>query len=144
MVRIDEKTLSVNEAWKGSRYKSDAYKTYTTKLLYLLPRKIDIPEPPFEIYFRFGFSSAASDWDNPVKPLQDILAKKYGFNDKLIRRGVVDTEIVRKGQEFFEFELRSFVAKYRPVLTENRKRVWFDGNLPPTVNPVPIVNPENK
>ena len=108
MVRIDEKTLSVNEAWKGSRYKSDAYKTYTTKLLYLLPRKIDIPEPPFEIYFRFGFSSAASDWDNPVKPLQDILAKKYGFNDKLIRRAVVDTEIVPKGQEFFEFELKTF------------------------------------
>ena len=108
MVRIYEKTLSVNEAWKGRRYKSDAYKDYRTKLLYLLPRKIDMPEPPFEIYFRFGFSSAASDWDNPVKPLQDILAKKYGFNDKLIRRAVVDTEIVPKGQEFFEFELKTF------------------------------------
>ena len=108
MVRIYEKTLSVNEAWKGRRYKSDAYKDYRTKLLYLLPRKIDIPEPPFEIYFRFGFSSAASDWDNPVKLIQDILSKKYGFNDKLIRRAVVDTEIVPKGQEFFEFELKTF------------------------------------
>lgn len=111
MTRIDEKPLSVNEAWKGQRYKSNEYKAYQSKLLWLLPRKIDIPTPPFEIYFRFGFSSAASDWDNPVKPLQDILAKKYSFNDKLIRRAVVDTEIVPKGQEFFEFELRSFVAK---------------------------------
>lgn len=108
MVRIDEKTLSVNEAWKGSRYKSDEYKAYQSKLLWLLPRKIDIPTPPFEIYFRFGFSSAASDWDNPVKPLQDILAKKYGFNDKLIRRAIVDTEMVPKGKEFFEFELKTF------------------------------------
>ena len=108
MVRIDEKPLSVNEAWKGQRYKSNEYKAYQSKLLWLLPRKIDIPTPPFEIYFRFGFSSAASDWDNPVKPLQDILAKKYGFNDKLIRRAVVDTEIVPKGQEFFEFELKTF------------------------------------
>ena len=109
MVRIDEKTLSVNGAWKGRRYKSDAYKAYRTKLLYLLPHKINIPQPPFEIYFRFGFSSAASDWDNPVKPLQDILAEKYGFNDKLIRRAIVDTEIVPKGKEFFEFELKTFI-----------------------------------
>lgn len=108
MTRIDEKPLSVNEAWKGQRYKSNEYKAYQSKLLWLLPRKIDIPTPPFEIYFRFGFSSAASDWDNPVKVLQDILSKKYGFNDKLIRRAVVDTEIVPKGQEFFEFELKTF------------------------------------
>lgn len=108
MTRIDEKPLSVNEAWKGQRYKSNEYKAYQSKLLWLLPRKIDIPTPPFEIYFRFGFSSAASDWDNPVKPLQDILAKKYGFNDKLIRRAIVDTEMVPKGKEFFEFELKTF------------------------------------
>ena len=108
MVRIDEKPLSVNEAWKGQRYKSNEYKAYQSKLLWLLPRKIDIPTPPFEIYFRFGFSSAASDWDNPVKVLQDILSKKYGFNDKLIRRAIVDTEIVPKGKEFFEFELKTF------------------------------------
>lgn len=108
MIRIKEKLLSVNDAWKGKRYKTDNYKTYQTKLLWLLPRKIDIPPPPFEIYFRFGFSSTSADWDNPVKPLQDILSKKYGFNDKLIRRAVVDTEIVQKGDEFFEFELKTF------------------------------------
>lgn len=68
--------------------------------------KIIIPEPPFEIYFKFGFSSKASDWDNPIKPIQDILSKKYGFNDKLIRRAVVETEIVKKGKEYFEFELK--------------------------------------
>lgn len=108
MNRVNEKPLSVNDAWKGQRYKTDEYKAYQSKLLWLLPRKIDIPPPPFEIYFKFGFSSTLSDWDNPVKVLQDILSKKYGFNDKLIRRGVVDTEIVEKGKEFFEFELKTF------------------------------------
>ena len=108
MNKINEKPLSVNDAWKGKRYKTVEYKVYQNKLLWLLPTNIVIPPPPFEIYFRFGFSSTASDWDNPVKPLQDILAKKYGFNDKLIRRAVVDTEIVAKGNEFFEFELKSF------------------------------------
>jgi len=108
MPRLNEKPLSVNDAWKGQRYMTDEYKAYKTKLLWLLPRKIDIPPPPFEIYFKFGFSSTLSDWDNPVKPLQDILSKKYGFNDKLIRRAIVDTEIVTKGKEFFEFELKTF------------------------------------
>lgn len=107
MPRLNEKPLSVNEAWKGKRYKTDEYRAYQTKLLYLLPRTIVVPDPPFEIYFRFGFSSTLADWDNPVKPLQDILSKKYGFNDKLIRRAVVDTEIVSKGNEFFEFELKT-------------------------------------
>lgn len=110
MNRLNEKPLSVNDAWKGKRYKTDEYKAYQTKLLWLLPRKIVIPDPPFEIYFKFGFSSTLSDWDNPVKPLQDILSKKYGFNDKLIRRAIVDTEIVTKGKEFFEFELKTFKA----------------------------------
>jgi hypothetical protein len=56
---------------------------------------------------RFGFSNRLSDWDNPVKPVQDILSKKYGFNDKLIRRAVVETEIVRKGAEYVEFEIQT-------------------------------------
>lgn len=104
MNRINVKPLSVNEAWKGRRFKTDKYKQYETRLLWLLP-KIKIPDPPFEIHFRFGFSSSMSDWDNPVKPTQDILSKKYGFNDKMIRRAVIETEIVAKGKEFIEFEI---------------------------------------
>ena len=54
-------------------------------LLYLLP-SIKLPEPPYTVYYEFGFSSAASDIDNPVKLLQDILQKKYSFDDKLRTR----------------------------------------------------------
>ena len=110
MPRINIKPISVNDVWKGKRYKTDLYKSYESVLLYKLP-KITLPDPPFEIYFKFGFSSSASDWDNPIKPIQDILSKKYGFNDKLIEKGVVETEKVKKGQEYFEFELKTFVKK---------------------------------
>ncbi|WP_283687571.1 hypothetical protein [Dysgonomonas sp. Marseille-Q5470] len=48
-----------------------------------------------------------SDWDNPVKPTQDILSKKYRFNDKLIRKAIVETEIIKKGKEYIEFEIRT-------------------------------------
>jgi hypothetical protein len=104
MPRLNVKPLSVNEVWRGKRYKTDEYCAYQTKLLWILP-KIKLPPPPYEIHLKFGFSSPLADWDNPVKPLQDILSKKYGFNDKLIRRAVVDTELVEKGNEYFEFEL---------------------------------------
>lgn len=104
MIRIKIKPLSVNEAWKGKRFKTEKYKIYEHTLLWLLP-KIIIPSPPYEIYFKFGFSSSLSDWDNPVKPTQDILSKKYGFDDKQIRKAIIETEIVKKGKEYIEFEI---------------------------------------
>jgi hypothetical protein len=110
MIRIDCKTLSVNEAWKGVRYKTDKYKAYEHKLMYLLPKSFKLPEPPYEIIFEFGFSNTNSDWDNPLKNLQDILSKKYKFNDKLILKGSATKVIVPKGQEYFKFEIKTFVG----------------------------------
>lgn len=103
--KIMIKPLSVNEAWKGRRFRTDAYKSYCTELSWLLPAKIEIPSPPFEIYFKFGLSSANADGDNPIKPTQDIIAKKYGFNDKSIKRWVIEVEKVPKGSEFIEFNI---------------------------------------
>ena len=107
MTRIEIKPLSVNEAWKGRRFKTDAYKKYERNLTLMLPKKVTIPEPPFVIMLKFGFSSSASDWDNCIKTTQDILAKKYKFNDKLIRKGIVETEIVPKGKEYLEFKIET-------------------------------------
>ena len=107
--KIPLKPLSVNEAWQGKRFKTPKYKKYESDLLFILP-KIKIPDPPYQLYFKFGFSSTLSDGDNPVKPTQDILAKKYGFDDKLIKRWVIETEIVKKGAEFIEFELTTITV----------------------------------
>lgn len=48
-----------------------------------------------------------SDWDNPVKPLQDILQKKYRFNDKDIIEASVKKVKVIKGQEYFKVKIES-------------------------------------
>lgn len=103
-IRMEVKPLSINQCWQGKRYKTDAYKKYEAVLLMTLP-KMDLPEPPYQIYFKFGFSSASSDYDNCIKGTQDILSKKYKFNDKLIKRAVIDIESVKKGSEFFEFKI---------------------------------------
>ena len=98
----------MNEAWKhsGRRYKTDAYKKFERAFTLMLPRKIDLPEPPFEIYLKWGFSNSASDFDNPIKTTIDVISKKYKFNDKLIKKGTIDTEMVEKGKEYIEFKLK--------------------------------------
>ena len=98
MVKIDIKPLSVNQCWQGRRFKTVKYKQYEKDLILLLP-KIKIPEPPYYVYYEFGFSSVASDLDNPIKPLQDILQKRYNFDDKHIFEMLVKRVKVNKGED---------------------------------------------
>ena len=107
-MRINIKPLSVNECWQGKRFKTPKYKSYETELLYRL-KCLAIPEPPYELNITFGLSNVLSDWDNPVKPFQDILQKKYGFNDKNIFKAVVIKEKVSKGNEFIDFEIKPYL-----------------------------------
>jgi Holliday junction resolvase RusA-like endonuclease len=105
-MRLDIKPLSVNCAWKGRRFKTDKYKRYERDMLAILP-KMTIPEGFLELHLTFGFSSANSDFDNPVKCFVDCLQKKYGFNDRMIKRCVIDVEHVAKGKEFIDWEIKA-------------------------------------
>jgi len=106
-VFLKKKPMSVNDCWQGRRFKTIEYKNYETELLYGLPGQ-KLPPPPYSIYFEFGFSNSKSDWDNPVKPLQDILQKKYGFNDSDVVRAVVVKKKVKKGDEYFIVRMDSY------------------------------------
>ena len=101
---IKIKPLSVNEAWKGQRFRTDKYKSYQKELSFMLKRT-PIPEGKLLLRATFGLSSPNSDWDNPIKPFQDILSKKFGFNDRIIYRGEIEKVDVKKGEEFISFEL---------------------------------------
>jgi len=104
-MRLPIKPLSVNDAWKGRRFRSDVYKKYQRDIALLL-RPMDIPEGLLQIHITWGFSSNGSDYDNPIKPFQDCLQKKYGFNDNRLKRAIIDVEKVPKGSEFIDFEIR--------------------------------------
>jgi len=106
MNEVNIKPISVNECYKGRRYRTPKYDKYERDLRFILP-KIVMPEPPYKIHFVFGLSSLASDGDNCVKNTQDVISKHYGFNDKLIKRWVIEVEKTKKGQEFFKFNLES-------------------------------------
>lgn len=102
------KPLSVNDAWKGQRFKTDEYRDYDLALTLLLPKNIVIPAGKLSITFKWGLSSDGGDWDAPIKQAQDIIARKYRFNDNRIVRGIVEKEIVPKGKEYLEFKIEKY------------------------------------
>jgi len=100
--KFNQKPLSVNQAWQGKRFKTEAYKDYERLILFMLPNaKID-PNQMLRVEFFFGFSNKASDLDNPVKLLIDIAQKKYGFNDSNVFELNVRKCIVKKGEDFIQ------------------------------------------
>lgn len=106
MYTIQIKPLSVNEAWKGRRYKTPKYNKYQADVMFLLPR-IKIPEGKLRVSFEFGFSNPASDLDNPCKMIMDIMQKKYGFNDSHVYEINLKKTVVTKGNEYVKFNVES-------------------------------------
>lgn len=106
-MKLNIKPLSVNEAWKGRRLRSSKYKGFINDVMLIL-KPCKIPPGFLELNLKFGFSNFNSDIDNPCKCFIDCLQKKYGFNDKLIYRLVVEREQVKKGKEFIEWNIKSF------------------------------------
>lgn len=107
MTKITIKPLSVNEAWRGRRFKTDEYKAYEQELFLRLP-PLKIPKGKLSLTLIFGFSNKASDIDNPAKPFIDILQKTYGFNDNKIYNLNITKVDVPKGKDFIEYNFKEY------------------------------------
>lgn len=108
MITIKIHPVSVNEAYRGRRFKSDKYAAFEKELLYQLPKSIgDLPEK-LELVYYFGLSSKNCDLGNYEKICTDILCKKYGFNDKNIYRILLTRIDVKKGEEFIGFLIQTY------------------------------------
>jgi len=103
-MKVEIKPFSVNNAWRGKRYRTDAYINWAEQLGWILPNNVQT-FPKMELNVVFGFSSGSADIDNPLKPFIDVLQRRYSFNDKQIKRLVVDVVSVKKGEEFIDFKL---------------------------------------
>lgn len=112
-MQIDIKPLSVNEAYTGKRYKTEKYRRYKFALLLKLP-PLELPPPPYRVEYVFGLSNPSADIDNPVKPFQDVLQSKYGFNDKHIDEISVKRAKVLKGSEFISFKIEGINTPPNP------------------------------
>ena len=104
---VNIKPLSVNQAFKGKRYKTEKYNRYICDMLMLLPNTLKIDAKAYlRLEVCFAYSSRANDIDNSLKCFIDCLVKKYGFDDRNIYELNVKKIIVKKGKEFINFEIK--------------------------------------
>jgi len=100
------KPLSVNEAFKGRKFRTDKYDLFIKNCLLMLPSVITIPyKNNIKLAIEFGFSSKASDIDNCCKSFIDCLVKKYKVDDRFIYELHVFKAIVKKGDEYIKFKI---------------------------------------
>ena len=111
MNKVEIKPLSVNQAWQGKRFKTPKYSKFQKEMLLILPKLNQDFTGNLRVNIRYGFSSKLSDIDNPCKPFLDCLVKKYGFDDRQIYELYQEKVIVKKGQEFIEFEIKQLENK---------------------------------
>lgn len=112
-MKVRIQPLSVNKAWRGGRrFKTNDYLVYQRVLLNSLPRDYKVPEGHLSLKVTFGMSNKQSDVDNPVKPFLDTLQEAYNFNDRDVYHLEVTKQIVRKGEEFIEWELSTCDARH--------------------------------
>lgn len=104
---IKIKPLSVNKLFQGRRYRTKEYDKYEKDVIEQLT-PIDIPDGELTLKMIVGFSNKLADIDNIGKGLIDILQKFYGFNDNRIYRIEMTKTIVKKGNEFINFEILKY------------------------------------
>ena len=108
IININVKPLSINKCWAGRRFKTPEYKQYESALLNLLP-DIEIQyKERLSIEIDFGFSNSASDIDNPLKPILDILQKRFGFNDRDVYELKVKKKLTKKKEEYILIKIKDY------------------------------------
>ena len=99
---INIKPLSVNQAYRGRRFKTKDYVSFEKEMILRMPKgKVD-PDQMLRVVLFFGFSTKSADIDNPIKSTLDLAQKKYGFNDKMVFELNVRKCLVAKGKEFIQ------------------------------------------
>ena len=123
---LNLKALSVNKAWQGKRYRTDAYKLFQY-VLHALLLKLKPPKPEGDEYFvsyEFGLLGTA-DIDNPIKTFQDGLFRfwKMLSRDNKIMFMIVAKVKVKKGEEYIGFHVddRKNLIAYLEQLIERLK-----------------------
>ena len=98
--------MTVNQAWKGRRFRSDLYTVFRTKLLLLLRRlKPRMPKKSIRLFahYKWGVSNIRTDVDNPTKPFQDVLFDHSGLKDEHVHFLILEKHKTPKGKEYIEF-----------------------------------------
>lgn len=106
-IEIPIKSLSVNEAWAGRRFKSKKYKQFEIDVSKLLKNSKPL-KGEIEIHYTFYIKNyGMTDIDNLIKPIQDIIVKKGYIEDD---RKIVwlSAEKIKSKDEKIIIEIRTY------------------------------------
>jgi len=67
-----------------------------------------LPPGKLVLIIKFYFATAASDIDNCIKSMQDLICDYYGVNDNQIYLLLVEKHTGHKGNERIEFEFLQY------------------------------------
>lgn len=113
--------MSVNTAWKGRRYRSDAYEKYRSDLFYLIPRPKETFVVPLKCTIYVGLKThKTSDVDNVVKPLLDILGEIGYYEDD---RQIYHLEVIKVPAQTPWMRVTLEPIKYDSWLSKMTKKI---------------------
>jgi len=110
LITIKAKAISTNVLWRGQKFKTKEYTAYEKMCLFLLPNKCEVPSGKLMLTLEFGLSNKANDASNCIKAFEDILQKKYDFNDKMVYKLIIEKVDVAKGQEYIKFKIEPYTT----------------------------------
>ncbi len=112
-MRLRIKPFSTNAAYNtpknARRWPTEEYKAFQKELFIILPKNLVIPDGRLALIINIGVSNSGFDLFNAEKCFTDTLQKVYGFNDNRIFYGVMEKEVVTKGNEYIDF----LITKYK-------------------------------
>ena len=107
MFSVDIKALSINEGYKGRKFKTSVHKLFKDRMDIAL-RKMDLPKlrPKEDFFINYIFyTSTNSDVDNLIKLTQDAICEKLGIDDRYLSGLHARKVKVKKGQERIKFDI---------------------------------------
>ena len=106
-ITIPLKPVSINEAFKGRRFKTKKCKEYCNDFLLIAPRK-PMVEGIVEVEYRFHVKNhKLSDYDNLIKITQDLIVEKgYIEDDRKIYKATIYK--VPSERDYIEINIKKY------------------------------------
>lgn len=115
-IKLEVNPLSVNDAYRGRRFKSKDYLIFERDICIVLPFAPNPATTKDEVFVRYIFhlkNYGAADTFNYEKILSDMLVKRgYFLDDRYIRGGYVRKERLKEGEgEWIEVLIEPYTGQ---------------------------------
>lgn len=110
--RFNVKALSANKMFYRAKQLTKEYRQFREYMYEEIPNRTKVwpfkEDDQLTFIVHVGLSSKLADVDNCIKPLLDTFQLLFDFNDKYVYRVEIEKEIVKKGKEYIDVEVKEY------------------------------------